>query len=455
MASRKLGVEQTQELIDVLASRMGAEPRDRIDIKIGKDSVYRGAVGESPEYNKLTPTRADMLRAAVDLDGTRTEDVEPGTNYTKSRSAISLEKNGEEVFRLEKGQLVVDKLPARTEVAVEEEVATPITQSPIETFKEVVENSSLASTSNVRRGAEQFAESLAERAQEQQSEAAKNWLWFALSRSEERRGQYEGSVSVGEIQQLAMQKVPVPDGLRAERDAAVERAEQYAIAVAQKALEQQGNNMPSGERVAAVGGYQITQSQNGDLTIEKPVMSFLNHDTGQINQSVRPNGVLKVEADRVTVNRLMVKDLDKFEYIEKCLDRQRENLTEERLALNQATKEVLPMIREVLEQKGYGKVLIENWKSADSTKPQMKEMVGKTHYSEKMGLTFVQAGKHLQARDKSNNLQMKAFGDTVDRPFTGEQIKNVKQGYEAFKQWQQERAASKPTPAKSSQMERD
>jgi hypothetical protein len=88
--------------------------------------------------------------------------------------------------------------------------------------------------------------------------------------------------------------------------------------VASKALELDGKELVPGVKIAAVQGYTITRNEaTGDLSIDKSNQTFLRHDTGKIEQTYRPDGVLKAKGNEVTHNRLLTKDLDNFDYIER------------------------------------------------------------------------------------------------------------------------------------------
>jgi hypothetical protein len=432
---RLLNQQETNEFITELATRMEAVEGDKINIQIGKNSVYQGVVGQDPQMSKLTETRVGVLRSAIDMDA---PSIGEKGDPSKLKQAIVLEKNSIEMFRFEKGEVIksaltsLEPLQQDTSTAVEgvEVVALNTSEdelsvtfesaTPFEVFRTEIEASSLPEESNVRASTQQFVQQKEEQAKLQQQENAKNWQWFQIARLEERRGTYSGSVSIEAIQELAVSKAPVPDSLLPERDMAVSRAEQYVISVASKALEVEGTEIVPGVKTVSVGGYQITRNEvTGDLSIDKPRQSFLRQDTGKIERSYRPDGVLKAKGEEVTHNRLLVKDLDNFEYIER----------------KQITREQLSGMRDLVHS--YGKQLavpIEVWKGGNKQEASLEKMDGRVYVSMQMKMQFIESGKHLQVRDLEGNLLAKAYGDKVEKPLSREQALNFGKRYEQLQQ---------------------
>ena len=66
-------------------------------------------------------------------------------------------------------------------------------------------------------------------------------------------------------------------------------------------------------------------------------------------------------------------------------------------------------------------------------------MQGSAFRSEQMKLQFIESGKHLQVRDLEGNLQMKAYGDRVEKPLTREQCQSFSSRYQALQQMRQEK----------------
>lgn len=427
-----LTLEQTQEFIQELANRMDAKPGDRINIQMGKNSVYEGVVGQEPEMSKLTDTRVGVLQAAMDMDAPAISQKGEASNL---KQAIILEKNEQEVFRFEKGQVIESKLvePEReadgVDIVSQESNSVVAFESvtPFEIIKNGIEASNLPEDSNVRSSTQQFIEQKEQQAQVQREENAKNWQWFQMSKLEDRQGAYSGSVSIDAIQELAVSKAPVPENLRQERDESVARASQFVLQVASKALEQDGKELVPGVKIAAVQGYTITRNEaTGDLSIDKSNQTFLRHDTGKIEQSYRPDGVLKAKGNEVTHNRLLTKDLDNFDYIER----------------KQLTKESLAGLRDMVEVYGKeGKVPIETWAGGKREEAKIEKMPGKAFVSSKAEMQIVESGKHLQVRDLEGNLMMKAYGDKIEKPMTREQSQDFQARYAYVQQVKAERSA--------------
>lgn len=445
-ASRSLlPPQQTQEFIKEMALRMEALEGDKIDIQMGKNSVYEGKVGSEPDMSKLTETRVGVLRAAVNMDAPSIgEKGDPST----IKQAIAIYKNDEQVFRFEKGQVIESRLTepepaqradvqAQTQIegveVVSQEPQEPSSievfesTTPINVVRKEVEASELPQDSNVRASTQDFVQQKEAALKLQQEENSKNWQWFQMARMEDRQGTYEGSVSVQTIQELAVSKAPVPEELRSERDYAVARSEQFVMQVANKALERDGKEIVPGVKQVEVGGYQIVKNEaTGDLTIDKPNQTFLRQDTGKVEQSYRPDGVLKAKGEEVTQNRLLVKDLDNFDYIDR----------------KQLTSENLAGLRDMVASYGKeGNVPVEVWPGGKKGDAAIEKMKGRAFVSQKANMQIIESGKHLQVRDMEGNLQMKAYGDKVEKPFTREESQDFKARYEVVQQVRIEKEA--------------
>ncbi|MBD1930079.1 hypothetical protein H6F74_28210 [Trichocoleus sp. FACHB-90] len=430
-----LSIEQAQEFIKQLAQRMDANSGDKIEIQMGKNSVYEGVVGQEPDMSKLTETRVEVLRAAINMDA---PPIEGKRELSNLKQAIILEKNDVPVFQFEKGQVQLSQLvepqPLQVEQATEIDGVQvvsqiPQEQSPVEVFESVtpfevvkkeIDVSDLPQDSSVRASTQEFVQHKELQSKLQQEETSKNWQWFQVSRLEDRQGAYQGSVSIEAIQDLAVSRAPVPENLRSERDEAVHKAEQFVIQVASKALEQEGREVVPGVKQVETGGYLITKNERtDDLAIDKQNQSFLNHQTGKVDHSYRPDGVLKAVGDEVTHNRMLVKDLDNFEYIER----------------KQLTKDNLEGLRDMVKTYGKdGNVPIETWTGGKKDGAKIEKMQGRALVSDKAQMQIIESGKHLQVRDTEGNLQMKAYGNQVEKPMTWAQSQDFKERYAVVQQ---------------------
>lgn len=430
-----LSIEQAQEFIKQLAQRMDANSGDKIEIQMGKNSVYEGVVGQEPNMSKLTETRVGVLQAAINMDA---PPIEGKGELSNLKQAIILEKNDVPVFQFEKGQVQLSQLvepqPLQVEQATEIDGVQvvsqiPQEQSPVEVFESVtpfevvkkeIDASDLPQDSSVRASTQEFVQHKELQAKLQQEETSKNWQWFQVSRLEDHQGAYQGSVSIEAIQDLAVSRAPVPENLRSERDEAVHKAEQFVIQVASKALEQEGREVVPGVKQVETGGYLITKNERtDDLAIDKQNQSFLNHQTGQVDHSYRPDGVLKAVGNEVTHNRMLVKDLDNFEYIER----------------KQLTKDNLEGLRDMVKTYGKdGNVPIETWPGGKKDGAKIEKMQGRALVSDKAQMQIIESGKHLQVRDTEGNLQMKAYGNQVEKPMTWAQSQDFKERYAVVQQ---------------------
>jgi hypothetical protein len=84
-------------------------------------------------------------------------------------------------------------------------------------------------------------------------------------------------------------------------------------------------------------------------------------------------------------------------------------------------------------------VPIEVWPGGKKQDAAIEKMSGTAFRSEQMKLQFIESGKHLQVRDLEGNLQMKAYGDKVEKPLTHEQNKSFDTRYQALQQMRQEK----------------
>ena len=112
-----LSIEQAQEFIKQLAQRMDANSGDKIEIQMGKNSVYEGVVGQEPDMSKLTETRVEVLRAAINMDA---PPIEGKGELSNLKQTIILEKNDVAVFQFEKGQVQLSQLVEPQPLQVEQ-----------------------------------------------------------------------------------------------------------------------------------------------------------------------------------------------------------------------------------------------------------------------------------------------------------------------------------------------
>ncbi len=258
-----------------------------------------------------------------------------------------------------------------------------------------VHENNFTQESNLRSAIQSFLEEKQRLAQAQREENSQNWLWYQMSKIETSMGDYNGSVSVEAIQELAIIKAPVLEQLLSERSEAVDKASQFVLKVALKALEQDGREVIPGVIIVIVMGYTIIyNSVTHDLSIDKVSQAYMRHETGKIERSYRPDGILKAQGQKISLNRLLTKDLANFDYIE-C---------------RQLTKECLPLLRDIVERYAKeDKVSIEIWTRGKSEEAKIKKVLGKIFVSFKAGMQIIESGKHLQVRDLEGKLMVKAY----------------------------------------------
>lgn len=400
--------EKTLEFIQELASLMNASLGDRINIQIGKNSVYKGVIGQEPEITKLTAARAGVLRTAINQLG----------QASNIKQRIVLLHNEQEVFVFEKGQVVVNKLVKENVSMLPSNALHPF---ELDTNEDVNNNHSspeLPEDENIRALTKQFLEDKERLIQIQREENSKNWLWYQIAKIEYGRGEYSGSVSVDAIRELAISKAPVPENLIVERDAAVTRASQFVHLIALKVISIEGKEVIPGVKTSTSGGYTITYNETtGDLSIDKPNQSYLRHDTGKIERSYRPNGILKAKYQDIISNKLITKDLANFDYIECKL----------------LTLECLSSLQDIVETHGSECMApIETWTGGKKEEAKIENVLAKSFISYKANIQIIKLGKHLQVRDLEGNLIMKAYGDKVEKPMTRVQLSDWTARYARF-----------------------
>jgi hypothetical protein len=410
MMNRNLLTKELTQFIQELANLMTATTGDKINIQIGKNPVYTGIIGQEPELSKLTDARVGILRTVIN---------QPEAS-SKIKQTIVLSHNQQEVFVFVKGQVVVNNLISKSDLVVSMLPASTVSAFESD-INDVTSNvkSSLPEDDNIRAVVEQFLGEKERLVQIQREENSKNWLWYQIAKIEDGHGEYFGSVSVDAIRELAISKAPVPaENLIVERDASVTRASQFVLRIALKVISLEGKEVIPGVKTSTSGGYTITYNEaTGDLSIDKPNQTYLRHDTGKIERSYRPGGILKAKYQEITYNKLLTKDLANFDYIECRL----------------LTKECLPSLQDMVDVHGSEcKGKIETWTGGKKEDAKIENVLAKSFISYKANIQIIKLGKHLQVRDVSGNLIMKAYGDKVEKPMTRVQIQDWTARYTRF-----------------------
>jgi hypothetical protein len=401
-----LNQEETQKFIQELATIMSATSGDRIHIQIGKNQVYTGVIGQEAEMSKLTYGRAQVLRTVI----TQSE----ASSNIKQR--IVLTHNQQEVFVFEKGQVVVNKLISEKVIPMLQADTVSAFESDINVTSNVKSN--LPEDENIRSVTLQFLEEKERLIQIQREENSKNWLWYQIAKIEDGQGEYEGSVSVDAIRELAISKAPVPENLIVERDASVTRASQFALRIALKVISIEGKEVVPGVKLSTPMGYTITYNEaTGDLSIDKPNQTYLRHETGKIEKSYRPGGILKAKYQDISYNKLLTRDLANFDYIECRL----------------LTFECLSSLQDMVDVHGKEcKAPLETWAGGKKEDAKIENTLAKSFISYKANIQIIKLGKHLQVRDLEGNLIMKAYGDKVEKPMTRAQLEDWTARYTRF-----------------------
>lgn len=409
MMNRNLLTKELTQFIQELANLMTATTGDKINIQIGKNPVYTGVIGQEPELSKLTDARVRILRTVIS---------QPEAS-SKIKQTIVLSHNQQKVFVFAKGQVVVNNLISKSEKVVSMLPASTVSAFDSD-INDVTSNvkSGLPEDDNIRALVEQFLGEKERLVQMQREENSKNWLWYQIAKIEDGRGEYFGSVSVDAIQGLAISKAPVPENLIVERDASVTRASQFALKIALKVISLEGKEFVPGVKLSTPMGYTITYNETtGDLSIDKPNQTYLRHETGKIEKSYRPGGILKAKYQDISYNKLLTRDLANFDYIECRL----------------LTLECLPSLQDMVEAHGKEcKAPLETWTGGKKEDAKIENVLAKSFISYKANIQIIKLGKHFQVRDLEGNLIMKAYGDKVEKPMTREQLEDWTTRYTRF-----------------------
>ncbi|MBD2303396.1 apolipoprotein A1/A4/E family protein [Nostoc sp. FACHB-87] len=90
-------LESLLKLIQQKAKSKDIKTNDDVTINVGREKVYKGAIGEKPSKNTLTPEQVNKIRIAI-------------SDPKKSQGTISIKIGKQEVFRVQDGQVKTDKL---------------------------------------------------------------------------------------------------------------------------------------------------------------------------------------------------------------------------------------------------------------------------------------------------------------------------------------------------------
>jgi hypothetical protein len=105
------------QLIQLKAKSKEIRTSDDVTINVGREKVYKGAIGEKPSKNTLTPEQVDKISIAI---------LDP----KKSQGTITIKIGQQEVFRVQNGQVKTDKLGLSPQPAPAQKTAQ---KSPVKT----------------------------------------------------------------------------------------------------------------------------------------------------------------------------------------------------------------------------------------------------------------------------------------------------------------------------------
>jgi hypothetical protein len=90
----------------VSQDKTAPEKGSLIEIKIGKEIIYRGREGEPAEVNRLTPARIKLLESVLQVPA---KEQAAAASPQEAKGTITVKIDGERAFRMEKGSVEVNK----------------------------------------------------------------------------------------------------------------------------------------------------------------------------------------------------------------------------------------------------------------------------------------------------------------------------------------------------------
>lgn len=90
-------LESLLKLIQQKAESKEIRASDDVTINVGREEVYKGAIGEKPSKNTLTPEQVNKISIAI-------------SDPKNSQGTIIIKIGKQEVFRVQDGQVKTDKL---------------------------------------------------------------------------------------------------------------------------------------------------------------------------------------------------------------------------------------------------------------------------------------------------------------------------------------------------------
>jgi tetratricopeptide (TPR) repeat protein len=122
-ATAKIAAEVIRKFMEVLRSKnLLKEPNKPklVEVKLGKEVMFRGVEGQEPEVNKLSPEQAKLLQSALNLPESQTAQKEAAIE--ESKGAISIKVDGEPFYQRSQGVVKINQF----QTAPEQEITRPV-----------------------------------------------------------------------------------------------------------------------------------------------------------------------------------------------------------------------------------------------------------------------------------------------------------------------------------------
>jgi tetratricopeptide (TPR) repeat protein len=136
-ATAKIAAEVIRKLMEVLRSKnLLKEPNKPklVEVKLGKEVMFRGVEGQEPEVNKLSSEQAKLLQSALNLPESQTAQKEAAIE--ESKGAISIKVDGQPFYQRSQGVVKINQFQTapeqeinRTVVAVQGGVNPQLVES--------------------------------------------------------------------------------------------------------------------------------------------------------------------------------------------------------------------------------------------------------------------------------------------------------------------------------------
>jgi tetratricopeptide (TPR) repeat protein len=136
-ATAKIAAEVIRKLMEVLRSKnLLKEPNKPklVEVKLGKEVMFRGVEGQEPEVNKLSPEQAKLLQSALNLPESQT--AQKGADLEESKGAISIKVDGEPFYQRSQGVVKINQF----QTAPEQEITRPVVAEQGEVNPQLVES---------------------------------------------------------------------------------------------------------------------------------------------------------------------------------------------------------------------------------------------------------------------------------------------------------------------------